>query len=271
MPSNDTALSRTNALQVWRRDSARTEAPQISVIVPVLQEEKILAQSLSLFTPELRERYKLELIISDGGSSDATVAIAKEFADVVVVHTEPRRQTIAEGRNRGAEFASSNTFVFLNGDSFPALPTVFFDFVEEWANTRGKYARHAVMACPVEVVPNERKWSDVLFHSFFNTVLKVLTLMNFGVGRGECQIVQRETYLAVGGYNARLAAGEDFDFIARIARNNTVAIANELLVYESPRRYRRHGYIPILWSWFMNWVGASLFQRSFSSEWTVVR
>ncbi|MFM7774074.1 MAG: glycosyltransferase [Candidatus Kapaibacterium sp.] len=256
---------------MWRNESRTVPSARISVIVPVLQEEKILAQSLGLFTQELRQRYAIELVVSDGGSTDATVDIAKRFADVVVVHSATRRQTIAEGRNRGAEVASGSVLVFLNGDSFPAMPVVFFDFIEEWSRSEGKYARHDVMACPVEVLPNERKWSDVLFHSFFNTVLKVLTLMNFGVGRGECQIVKPEIFREVGGYNAGLAAGEDFDFIARIARNHSVAIANELLVYESPRRYRRYGYVPILWSWFMNWVGASLFKRSYSREWTVVR
>lgn len=258
-------------MRVWRNAVSANDVARISVIVPVLQEEKILAQSLALFTPALRDRYGIELIVSDGGSTDATVDIAKQWADVVVIHSEDRRQTIAEGRNRGAEAATGSVFVFLNGDSFPALPVVFFDFVEQWTNMQGKYSRHAVMACPVEVLPNERKWSDVLFHSFFNTVLKVLTMMNFGVGRGECQIVKPEIFREVGGYNATLAAGEDFDFIARIAKRHSVAIANELLIYESPRRYRRYGYVRILWSWFMNWVGASLFKRSYSREWTVVR
>ncbi len=258
-------------MTVWKNELRLAAVPRISVIVPALQEEKILAQSLGLFTPALRDRYGIEIVVSDGGSTDATVEIAKQFADVVVVHAESRRQTIAEGRNRGAEAASGQVLVFLNGDSFPALPNVFFDFIEQWSVSHGKYARHAVMACPVEVLPNERKWSDVLFHGFFNTFLKILTMMNFGVGRGECQIVKPQTFREVGGYNARLAAGEDFDFIARIAKNHSVAIANELLVYESPRRYRRYGYVPILWSWFMNWVGATLFKRSFSREWTVVR
>ena len=256
---------------MWRREEEMRNAPRISVIIPVLQEEKMIAQTLALFTQELRSRFALEIIVSDGGSSDTSVELAKKVADVVVVHVSERRQTIAEGRNRGAEFARGDLLMFMNGDTFPAMPYVFFNFIDEWMNGHGKYAPYAALACPVEVIPSERKWSDVLFHTFFNTCLKLLSLLNIGVGRGECQIVRRDVFSDVRGYNAKLVAGEDFDFFARIAQHNSIAIANELLVYESPRRYRRFGYIPILWSWFLNWIGPKLLNRSISREWTVVR
>ncbi len=213
----------------------------------------------------------MELIVSDGGSSDATVSMAREVADLVIVHVEERRQTIAEGRNAGARAARGEILIFINADTIPAEPGVFFYFVERWRIRQGKFGDRDALACPVEVNPSERKWSDVLFHTFFNNYLKLISLLNIGVGRGECQIVRRSVFEEVGGYNQRLAAGEDFDLFARIAKHHSIAIANELLVYESPRRYRRYGYVRILWSWFMNWVGATFFSRSVSKEWEVVR
>ena len=96
--------------------------PLISIIIPVLQEEKLLFRTMSIFTPERKRRFGLEIIVSDGGSTDATISIAKEFADKVICHTEQRRQTIAEGRNKGAEHAQGDIFVFLNADTFPADP-----------------------------------------------------------------------------------------------------------------------------------------------------
>ncbi len=243
----------------------------MSIVVPTLCEEKILRRNLSVYSSALRQQYTMELIVSDGGSSDSTIEQAGELADRVVVHSEERRQTIAEGRNAGAAAAKGRVLMFINADTVPAEPSVFFPFVVEWARTEGKYARHAALACPVEVNPSERKWSDVLFHTFFNSYLKVLSLVNVGVGRGECQLVRREVFEGTGGYNSKLAAGEDFDFFARIAKDYPIAVANELLVYESPRRYRRYGYLRILWSWFVNWVGARFFSRSVSKEWTVVR
>src|SRR6476660_5703704 len=91
--------------------------PLISVIVPTKHEEKLLQGCLEQFTPQIRARYRLELIVSDGGSTDTTVGIAAAYADYIAVHEEPYRQTIAEGRNRGAALANSELFIFVNADT----------------------------------------------------------------------------------------------------------------------------------------------------------
>ena len=259
-------------IDVWYNNRAEPrDDVMISVVIPVFKEEKLLPRLLECLTDELRSRFRLEVIVSDGGSNDSTVSIAKEHADVVVTHTEQRRQTIAEGRNKGAEFAQGRTIVFINADTIPAEATVFFSHILSWANREGKYHLFDALACPVEVIPSERKWSDVVFHNFFNNYLKMLSMLGIGVGRGECQIISKEIFTSIGGYNAQLAAGEDFDLFMRIAKRKKIAVANELLVYESPRRYRRYGYRKILWSWFMNWFGATFLKKSISKEWEPVR
>ncbi len=259
-------------IEVWHTANPRsTKQPAISVVVPVLQEEKIVRRTLEVFTPELCAEFEIELIVSDGGSTDSTIGIAQEYADVIVQHKENRRQTISEGRNQGALQARGKCLVFINGDTIPAEPKVFFTFVQDWVHSKGKYANYGAMASPVEVTPSERKWSDVIFHNFFNNYLKLISMMGFGVGRGECQIIRNAVFKQVGGYKNELAAGEDFDLFNRIAKHHRIAIANELLVYESPRRYRKFGYARILWSWFMNWLGALFLNKSISKEWEPVR
>lgn len=260
-------------VRYWQREPNRASRKHaiISVIIPTLTEEKLIQRAKEIFTNELCEEYSLELIVSDGGSKDSTTHIAQQFADVIVQHTATRRQTISEGRNRGAEIAGGETLVFINADTIPAEPRVFFKFVHDWTLYNGKYKNSNALACPVEVMPSERKWSDVLFHNFFNSYLKVLSLIGAGVGRGECQIVRKEVFNYVGGYKSLLIAGEDFELFNRVAKHNQISIINELLVYESPRRYRKFGYPRILWQWFVNFIGATLFQRSFSKEWEPVR
>ena len=98
----------------------------ISLIIPVYHEEKILDSTLRIYTKELREKFRIELIVSDGGSSDATQQIAEKYADTLVVHKENRKQTIAEGRNKGAEVANGDILVFLNGDTIPDNIDNFF-------------------------------------------------------------------------------------------------------------------------------------------------
>ncbi len=72
----------------------------LSLIIPTLNEEKVIGKMLSQFPPHFCEKYNIEIIVSDGGSSDNTVEIATQYAHKVITHTESRRQTISEGRNK---------------------------------------------------------------------------------------------------------------------------------------------------------------------------
>ena len=92
---------------------------KISIIIPTLFEEELLGNLLVQFTQKLREQYDFEVIVSDGGSKDKTIEIAKQFADKVVENTSGVKQNISQGRNNGADVASGENFVFLNADCMP--------------------------------------------------------------------------------------------------------------------------------------------------------
>jgi glycosyltransferase involved in cell wall biosynthesis len=256
---------------IWHSPDISPHIPKISVIIPCLQEEKLLPLVLASLPSDVREGNEIEVIVSDGGSTDSSIEIAKSSADTIVKFNATRKQTIAEGRNAGASVARGSTLVFLNADTLPSEPHVFFPFIFYWTLGKGKFNQAIALGCPVEVNPSQRKWSDVLFHSFFNVYLKLLSLLGFNVARGECQIIRTDTFNQCGGYDNSLTAGEDFELFSRLGKQGSTAIANELLVYESPRRYRKFGYRKILLSWFLNWFGAQFFRKSISKDWEPVR
>lgn len=243
----------------------------ISIIVPVLNESKILDNVLSVYTRTRRAQWDAELIVSDGGSTDGTIDIARTHADRVVCHTGALRQTIAEGRNRGADGATGSVLVFINGDTVPADVDAFFAVVCEYAAKQGKYRRAAALACPVNVAPEERKALDAAFATIYNAYVHLLNGLRIGAGRGECQVVRRDIFLRVGGYRVRLAAGEDFDLLARIGIRARVRFATELVVFESPRRFRKFGYFRVLFLWTINALSVMIRGRSSSDEWEAVR
>lgn len=80
----------------------------ISVIIPVLNEAEILDISLSRLQTELEEH---ELIIVDGGSTDTSVEIAREFGNVI--NSEKGR---AKQLNTGAAAATGDILIFLHAD-----------------------------------------------------------------------------------------------------------------------------------------------------------
>ncbi|MEO5931221.1 MAG: glycosyltransferase [Candidatus Kapaibacterium sp.] len=245
--------------------------PIISIVIPALNEEKLIEQTLRVFSPELRARHGVELIVSDGGSRDRTVEIAREHADIVVEHREERRQTISEGRNRGAEMATGTLLVFICADTIPRDPEKFMRGLTQFARSAPDGRRIAAIACPVEIAPEERRTSDLLFHAFFNNYVRLLNLVGIGMGRGECQVIRRDSFLAVGGYDSAMVAGEDFDLYSRLARIGRIGHSNDLRVYESPRRFRRYGYLRVLASWTTNGLAVMLLHRSVSKEWEEIR
>ncbi len=249
----------------------RVKPQRISVIVPVFNEEKLVGQALSVFTPELKEKHNIELIVSDGGSSDRTVAIASQYADIVVVHTADVRQTISQGRNRGADKATGDVLVFVNGDCLIVDPDTFFGRIRDWMGNGPELPACDAIACRVSVKPGEIIFKDKVFYFIHNNYVRLLNFLKLGMGRGECQIIKTETFHRVGGYDDDIAAGEDFDLYRRIAKVGKIKFTKKLLVYESPRRFRKYGYLRIIWSWTLNSLSVMFRGKSVSKVWEAVR
>ncbi len=85
-----------------------TTSQKISVIIPILNEAKILEKTLSQLQSELEAH---ELIVVDGGSTDGSVHIAEKYGKVIV--SEPGR---AKQLNTGAASATGDILIFLHAD-----------------------------------------------------------------------------------------------------------------------------------------------------------
>ncbi len=239
----------------------------ISVIIPTLNEEKLLPSLLLQFSAELRSRYDLELIVSDGGSSDDTLSIAEAAGVLVLRHDGSRRQTFAEGRNLGAAAAKGATLVFINGD------IRFADIDRFFVSVKQALASNSIAGatCEVQVFPEEERFIDIAFHNVHNAYIRLLNLIGEGMGRGECQILSKQMFHNVGGYNPSMVAGEDFDLFRRVRKHGKIEFLRDVTIYESPRRFRKYGYTHIVWGWTRNALSVIFKNRSSSEEWEAVR
>ncbi len=243
----------------------------ISVVVPTLMEEKILEETLSIYTNEFKKKHNLELIVSDGGSTDGTIEIAKKYADKVVIHDGKSRQTISDGRNMGAEAAAGDTIVFINADTIPEDVDFFFEFINRWHNGKTNYKNAEALACTVNPLETNLRIKDKLFYAFYNRYVHFLNIVGLGMGRGECQIVRKKTFNRVGGYNEKYAAGEDFDLYRRIGKIAKIGFVKQLVVKESIRRFKRYGYFKTVLFWTMNSIYVMIFGKSYSKQWEAIR
>ena len=255
---------------IWRSPD-RVENPRISLIIPALNEEKLIGAMLGTFPEEILRKVGAEIVVSDGGSTDRTDSIARERADMIITHRESRRQTIAEGRNLGASIARGDLLVFINADTLPQDPSGFLHELDRIATSGLTSNRIVAWACPVAIAPEERRLSDTLFHGFFNRYVRLLNLIGLGMGRGECQVIFRDPFVEVSGYQDHMAAGEDFDLYRRLAENGKIGHSDALRVYESPRRFRRFGYLRVLFEWTLNGLAVMILGRSISKEWEEIR
>lgn len=85
---------------------------KLSIIVPALDEEAGIQDCLQSALAA-RGSWPLELLVVDGGSTDATVARAGEVPGVQVIHSGRGR---ARQQNAGAAAATGDVLVFLHAD-----------------------------------------------------------------------------------------------------------------------------------------------------------
>jgi len=177
-------------------------SPRFSVIIPTLQEEGLISATLDQFTDQVRRRYCIEVVVSDGGSTDRTIALAQPRADVVIERLPNAPENISIGRNHGAHSARGEILVFLNADVRLDDVGKFFNYILTTIQNNHVVA----MTCNVMIYPPEERSIDRIFHKLFNNYFYLLNVFGIGMGRGECHIMRREVFERVGGYNEVLAA-----------------------------------------------------------------
>lgn len=92
--------------------------PSISVVIPTLNSGSVLEKCLKSISVQKYPKGKIEVIIADGGSTDATLAIAKKFHTQVVFN---HLKTGESGKAVGVKAAKNDLIALIDSDNI--LPT----------------------------------------------------------------------------------------------------------------------------------------------------
>ncbi len=240
----------------------------LSLIIPTLNEEKILEKTLKSL--RALKDFKYEIIISDGRSTDKTLKIAKQYADKVIEHHLPERQTIGQGRNEGAKAATGDFLVFLDADVFiPDINQFFRRALQNFA----KDPKLLGLSGWERLFPETETWGDIFGYlivsdwSFYilNNLLKI------GSTCGEFQMIKAETFRQLGGFRGDLVTVEDKDLFYRISRVGHTRTDPKLLLYHTGRRPHALGWPRLLWQWAKDSIHFSLYNTAHADEWKIIR
>jgi len=224
-------IDRLEDLHIWEKvkDTATglTEAEKISIIIPTLNEEAILAQTLA----HCKGLDQLEVVVVDGGSQDDTAQLAAALG-AKVIHTKPGK---AGQMNAGASAASGEVLVFLHADT--RLPQNFsrriLAALEQNGVVAGAFRLHIDSHAPgIRFIERVANWRS--------RYLK----MPYG---DQALFMKKALFQKVGGF-AQVPIMEDFILVRRLKHLGKIIILPEFVI-TSPRRWIHLG---VLRPWLIN-------------------
>ncbi|MBW3625183.1 MAG: TIGR04283 family arsenosugar biosynthesis glycosyltransferase [Armatimonadetes bacterium] len=214
--------------------------PRITVIVPTFNEEERIEPLLQ----QLREQGPdLELLVADGGSTDATARIAERWARVL-----PGPKGRARQMNAAAAHARGDVLWFVHADSvLPEDAVAQVRHAMEDARLAGGCFRLAIPAGGLAYRICDR-WGNLGVDLF------KLACGDHGI------FVRRSAFEAVGGY-PEVSLFEDVELYRRMRRYGRVRQLRPA-IQTSPRRWEDHGPWRVTRTYLLLWAlylgGASM-------------
>ncbi len=209
-----------------------TAMPELTIIIPVLNEAAIIGECLARLQP-MRED-GTEIIVVDGGSTDATTELVRPLADHVLAAPASR----AGQMNAGAAVAQGDTLLFLHADcTLPAgadtlVALTMRDERQDWGFFE------------VEIAGRHRMLKVIAW--FMNRRSKLTSIAT----GDQAMFVRRSRFLAADGFPP-IALMEDIA-LSRILRARCVPCCLPAKVKTSGRRWEKHGvFRTILRMWWL--------------------
>jgi rSAM/selenodomain-associated transferase 2 len=200
-----------------------------SIIIPTLNE----ASGISAFLKPLQSLHsQCEIIIADGGSSDATESLAKASVDIFLSAKKGR----AVQMNQGAQQATAPVLIFLHADTL--LPELALQAIEQGINKGYQWGRFDMQL--------------IGKHPFLNVISFMMNWRSrlSGIATGDQAIfVKKDLFDKLGGY-PNIALMEDIALSQQLKEYSAPYCIKEK-VKSSGRRWESYGIgktILLMWS-----------------------
>ncbi len=205
---------------------------RFSIIMPVLNEEAVLEQQLTRLSQQCTH-VDSEIIIVDGGSRDATLAIAQRYGQVI---SSPRGRACQ--MNAGAAVASGDVLLFLHADT--DLPENAFMVIED------ALCSPNVVAGAFRICFN----CDRLLYRLVAFATNLRSQLRTLFTGDQAYFIRASSFRAIGGY-PELPLMEDLEIITQLRKIGKVVLLPHY-VTTSARRHEKIGlWRSICFMWYL--------------------
>jgi glycosyltransferase involved in cell wall biosynthesis len=202
--------------------------PLISFIIPALNEEKWIENTLKSIKRQSYRNY--EIIVVDSYSQDNTINLANKYTDKII---ECDRKGPGFARNRGAEIAQGEILVFLDADTF-----LESRFAEKISLAFQKDSKIAI--CGLELKTLDGNLIHKMILKSLYVLMHLLAKIDRTIVIGACMACKKENFLKVKGFNEKLANCEDLDLSLKLCLTGKSKIIDSFYFF-SFRRWKKLG------------------------------
>jgi glycosyltransferase involved in cell wall biosynthesis len=202
---------------------------KFSFIIPTLNEERYIEACLKSIRKQTKKNY--EIILVDSYSKDRTIAIAKRYRTKLLFE---KRRGPAVARNKGAEKAKGDVFIFCDADV--RFQKEFLEKIEK------EFSRGIGGAIFNLKVYDSRNSLEKMGYSGANNIAKFLNRLGIAITAGSCLACRSDIFRIVKGYNPAFLTNEDHDLAKKINKIKRFEFFSDITVLTSSRRVKRLGF-----------------------------
>jgi cellulose synthase/poly-beta-1,6-N-acetylglucosamine synthase-like glycosyltransferase len=202
----------------------------VSIIIPVLNEERVIGECLSAICRLNTPKEKYEVILVDNGCTDDTLKIANKFNVRIIQGSEQLKETVSAARNLGVKYSRGDILAFVDADCI---------VTDNWLKN-ALYCLEEYAACAVGHKYNlpknsrcvEKAWDSLFKEQERKGEVDWLPAGNF--------IILRNCFESVGGFDESLITNEDCDLCYRLRKRGYVILSDptiSVIHLGTPQKY----------------------------------
>ncbi len=216
---------------------------KVSLIIPTYNEAENIGALLD-FLIENGDESLLEIIVADGGSTDATLEAAKKTGVKTVL--SPKKGRAAQ-MNYGASIANGDLFYFVHADTKP--PKTYLKDISESINQGYDLGRYL------------SKYDSKSWLLKMNALLSRLDTFA-GMGGDQTLFITKKLFQQTGGFDGNMKIMEEFEFCGRARKQGKYKIMMKPVLI-SARKYEKNSWLKIQYA---NYTIVKMYRNGASQE-----